>query len=400
MAYEVADLMERNEQRIADREVPQAWEPPEVFTAATLCARPDPPQEELLSPVRGSKWGPLLVKGSRLVIGGYTGEGKTTLAIEIVKAVSSASQFLEWKGAGERCLVIDLEQGERSAKRKLRQSGLGDSQRVDYVLIPDGMDLGDYEHAQWIEGVIEEGEYGLVVVDPLYKMHRGDAKEERTMTDLMRRVDGLRARHNFALVIPMHLRKRSNDPKAPTDIGIGEIQGSGSLTWGAEVVVALRRQKSVDPVTGDHRNSFYWLKDRDGELPPTHTEWILTWTKSGGFKRVADARDTTVEAQLRNYLIGRPNTWIPKRELEAELFASKGPKRGEKGVSARTVEKAITKLRDDALADGLGDPIRERTEKRGKEYLVINANVFAPGQPAVPTEDEPTPEIASFEEGF
>ena len=52
----------------------------DVLTARGVCELPDPPKsDELL--------GPLVVRGSRLVLGGNTGEGKTTMALAIVRAV-------------------------------------------------------------------------------------------------------------------------------------------------------------------------------------------------------------------------------------------------------------------------------------------------------------------------
>ena len=46
--------------------------------------------------------GPLLVRGQRLVLGAHTGEGKTTLALQIVRASSTSGELLDWQGAGGR----------------------------------------------------------------------------------------------------------------------------------------------------------------------------------------------------------------------------------------------------------------------------------------------------------
>lgn len=93
----------------------------EVLTARELCALPDPPEsDELL--------GPLLMRAQRTIIGGHTGEGKTTLALACVRAVAGGEQFLDWQGTGAKVLVIDAEQGLRSVKRRLREAGLKDSE--------------------------------------------------------------------------------------------------------------------------------------------------------------------------------------------------------------------------------------------------------------------------------
>ena len=58
----------------------------EVTTARALCALPDPAaSDELL--------GPLVMRGNRLVLGGHTGEGKTTMALAIARAIALGKEF-------------------------------------------------------------------------------------------------------------------------------------------------------------------------------------------------------------------------------------------------------------------------------------------------------------------
>ena len=60
-----------------------------VMSARELCALPDPPAtDELL--------GPLVAGGTRLVLGGGTGEGKTSLVIQMRAAIADGQEFLEW----------------------------------------------------------------------------------------------------------------------------------------------------------------------------------------------------------------------------------------------------------------------------------------------------------------
>ena len=60
-----------------------------------LCALPDPPDsDELL--------GPLVARGSRLVLGGHTGEGKTTLALQLVRAIVLGEELARLAGRRRR----------------------------------------------------------------------------------------------------------------------------------------------------------------------------------------------------------------------------------------------------------------------------------------------------------
>src|SRR4051812_33716504 len=65
----------------------------DVMAAPELCALPDPSAaDELL--------GPLLMRGNRLVLGGGTGEGKSTMTLQLVRAVVTGGEFLDWQGSG------------------------------------------------------------------------------------------------------------------------------------------------------------------------------------------------------------------------------------------------------------------------------------------------------------
>jgi len=152
----------------------------EVRSARELCALPEPPQDEQLL-------GPLLLRGQRLVLGAHTGEGKTSMALQIVCALVTGGEFLDWQGSGGRVLVLDAEQGLRTVKRRLREVGLHECDDIDYERVPDGLALdSDERHVAEVEQALERGNYTLVVADPLYRLHTGDSNDEREAVDLMR----------------------------------------------------------------------------------------------------------------------------------------------------------------------------------------------------------------------
>ena len=224
----------------------------DVLTARALCELPDPPAtDELL--------GTLVVRGQRVVLGGHTGEGKTTMSLQIIRAILAGDDFLEWKGRGDcKALFIDAEQGLRSIKRRLREAGLHDHDQLDYVRVPDGLKLDTNQaHIDAVAGLLERGDYALVVLDPLYKLHGGDSNEERSAVDLMRTLDGWREQHHFSLLLPAHCRKPQLGSTALT---IHDLFGSTAYLRGAEVVLAIQRRS-------DGAAKLHYLKDRDGDLP-------------------------------------------------------------------------------------------------------------------------------------
>lgn len=255
----------------------------EVLTARALCAMPDPPRsDELL--------GPLVMRGCRTIIGGHTGEGKSTYTAALVAAIVKGEPFLEWQGAGGCALVLDLEQGLRTVKRVLREAGLADSDDVDYARIPDGLALDKNVHdiAAVLE-VLERKPYDVVVLDPHYKAHRGESNEERPMVDFMRQLDAWRTQFGFALVLPCHYRKPSREIKGtPT---IHDLFGSSAIVRGAEVVIGLERKS-------DGYSRLHFFKDREGELPVGEA-WGLLFDREQGFRRdPKDGEERDLAAEL------------------------------------------------------------------------------------------------------
>jgi hypothetical protein len=286
-----------------------------ILTARALCALPDPPgADELL--------GPLVVRGQRLILGGHTGEGKTTAMLQIVRAVVLGEAFLEWQGGGGRALVIDAEQGLKTIKRRLREAGLDDSDQVDYVRVPDGLELdSDERHVAEVERLLAVGGYSLVAADPLYKLHAGDSNAEREAVDLMRRFDAWREQFCFALLLPVHCRK----PVPGLKFSIHDLFGSSAYVRGAEVVLGLQRVR-------DGYSRLHYLKDRDGDLP-IGTTWGLLFDREQGFRRDPDdgKHEPTTSEQVRELLEATP--WMTK----AALVAATGRKE-------RTVQIALHDL--------------------------------------------------------
>lgn len=104
--------------------------------------------------------------------------------------------------------MLDLEQGEKSLKKQLREAGLGEEDGLDVVPVPDGLALDRNVHdAAAVEELLEAGEYGVFLLDPWYKAFGGDSNDEREVVDAMRLLDSWRASYGFNLALPVHTRK-------------------------------------------------------------------------------------------------------------------------------------------------------------------------------------------------
>ncbi len=299
------------------RPLPQQFE---VMTAREICELPDPlGEDELL--------GPLLVRRQRVLLGAHTGDGKTTMAMQFLKAATEKAQFLDWNGIGGKALVIDAEQGQRTVKRRLREAGLNESDAVDYLRVPDGLvlDKSDEQRAA-IADLLARGAYDIVLAGPLYKLHGGDANAEREAVDLMKVFDRWREDYGFALVLEVHCRK----PPVGVKFTMHEFFGSTAYLRGAEVVLGIQK---IRPGF----SKLHFFKDRDGDLPSGEA-WGLLFDRETGFRR--DPHD------------GEPKQKAPDK-VQAALKLQPGLTCEQlmeiTGLAERTVRDALKKL--DARSD-------------------------------------------------
>lgn len=188
--------------------------------------------------------------------------------------------------------------------------------------MPDGLSLDSSEEdAAAVEALLAEGDYALVLADPLYKLHSGDSNDERQAVELMKRFDSWRERYGFALLLPVHLRK----PPLGAKFSIHEFFGSSAYQRGAEVVVGLQRVR-------DGYSRLHFFKDRDGDLP-IGAAWGLLFDREQGFRR--DPEDEKPK-RTAGELIAELLEAQPEMTLEQLVEAS--------GYTDRTVREALKKL--------------------------------------------------------
>lgn len=249
--------------------------PPEprivVYTAVQLHAIPDPPDSDILL-------GPYVARSGRTLVVGATGHGKTTLSFQMVAAIVQGNNFLGHTGIGNAtALIVDLEQGLRSIKRGIREASLHDEPNVHIAPVPDGLALdSDAQDLGELHELIANLQPDVLLLDPYYKAHRAeDPNAERPIVDLMRILDGLRAKFGFALILPAHPRKNAVGDGI-RKLTIDDISGSGAISRGAEIGIGIERLAH-----GYAR--LRYLKDREGELPIGDAAPLI-YNKSTGFQ--------------------------------------------------------------------------------------------------------------------
>ena len=247
--------------------------------------------------------GPLVRRGMTTVIGGYGGAGKSTMALEMVKAIVTGDEFLGWDGTGRNgtAFIIDLEQGLSVAQRRVYEAFVGrptNGVPLRELMANVKMSDNEWEHvlyADWQEGVdlsspgvgidvvreyLEIARPDVVMIDPVYKLFMGsDLNEQVAISSFVREIQRLRTEYGFALILPMHPRKPG---VAPQGLTMHDLYGSAVWSWWAEQIIMLRRPaNSLQSILG-------FEKDRIGDGPPIGSRWNLDFTPGKGFRRAAE----------------------------------------------------------------------------------------------------------------
>jgi hypothetical protein len=237
-------------------------------------------------------------RGQTTMVGGYGGAGKSTMSIEMVRAIVTGEEFLGVEGEGATALIVDLEQGMSVAQRRVYESftghSVGDNDLAD--LIAD-MDFGDHwgrvRYADWQEGAdlshdgpdlevleaeIAEHRPDVVLIDPIYKLFLGqNLNEQEVVSGFVKWVGTLRTKYNFALILPAHPRKPG---QLGGSLSMHDLYGSAIWSWWAENVVMIQRGEG-------NTTSLRWEKDRMGQAP-VGDKWTLTFEAGRGYRRSID----------------------------------------------------------------------------------------------------------------
>lgn len=202
----------------------------------------------------------LLERGERIIITGTEGTGKSVLTTQL--SACMAGSVHPFSGAvlgrgdrGIKVLVVDCEnsavQSRRRFKRVLNQvdrlrvdSGFAPvewKQQMSIDIRPEGIDLLKLADVAWLEHAITATAPDLLVLGPLYKTFNADPSDETAARAVVGVLDGLRARHGFALLTEAHAGKGEDG------YGNRRMAPIGSSLWmrWPEYGFGLRRAKAA-----------------------------------------------------------------------------------------------------------------------------------------------------------
>ncbi len=270
---EVDEIMRRAEALIADvTGTPSARAEP--FTATSLdelLAESDDETESEVFVTDGGD-GAVVSRRSKVAVAAGTGVGKTNMALGWGRSFGEASPFLGLPiPEPRRVLYIPLEGSARNGRRRLHKlwSGSDSSARERFAVARiDRLDLMDAGQIARLDTLIFEHEPDVLIIDPLRHAHGLDENSNTEMALLTAVLDGIISRHNLALILPHHDRKRA--PFVKRDTGTDRVRGASAFTGWLTSCLTLDRDPS-----GPDRFLAEWVKTRDAEeqMPPLNLDF-------------------------------------------------------------------------------------------------------------------------------
>jgi hypothetical protein len=213
---------------------------PETIDAAGLILDALPPDPPFI--VEG-----IFHQGSKLVLAGSSKAGKTWSLIDLALSVASGRDW--WGFKTNQCTVlyvnfeIQLEFFHRRVALVKKTRGIELAPSALQIMHLRGKRLTAEIFGQAIKERFEQAGFGLVILDPLYKLMVG--KEENstaTLSSVADVIDGIASTCNAAVAYGAHFSKGNQAGKDAQD----RINGSGVAARDADSILTLTKHEEDD----------------------------------------------------------------------------------------------------------------------------------------------------------
>jgi biotin operon repressor len=225
--------------------------------------------------------GPLMRKGVRVLLGGASGEGKSTMAGYMTYSALACQDFCGFNGgpADLRATLLDIEMSPAQVTALVKRCRLDSmGSRFQVVNDPGGLALVPADtplakkQREWLEQIMEKTD--ILTLDPYYKTFRETGTPfDRVLTEeVLHILDELAKEYEVCLLIPSHARKLDSKYMMRAD----DIYGPSILQRNASVILGVQ-------IVAYGKSRLFFFKDRFGDLP-VRDHWILDFHKSTGYR--------------------------------------------------------------------------------------------------------------------
>lgn len=236
----------------------------------------------------------LLEHMERIIITGSEGHGKSVMLRQLAGCMAGSVHPFSGAvlGSGDRGIRVTVVDAENSAVQSRRgykrivgmvdtlrnragMSGADWKTQMAIDIRPEGIDLLKSKDVAWLEHIISVSSPDLLVLGPLYKLFVADPSDEPAVREVTAILDGLRARHGFALLMEAH------SGKGTTQVGDRRMEPIGSSLWQRwpENGFGIRRAKEATGRRPEIVDTVEWRGSREERQWPEQLRHgrILPW---------------------------------------------------------------------------------------------------------------------------
>jgi predicted ATP-dependent serine protease len=275
------------------------------------------PLSQLVSEAKPIEWivENLIPRHGLVILAGKAGVGKSMVTLHLSHAVVNGEPLFGAFPIQNRggVLIIDNENYPGLYLQRVRALGLNPLEGIDTLNLTD-FSIDSTSSIKWLEKVIAEKKYALVVLDSWTNLIRNtDENKAPEVGKVLSRLRKIAYEHGCCFVLIHHLRKNMPYAVDPKD----ELRGSSTLMNEADLVIAMRESGK------DGLRVLWTIKQRYGKEVAVGLRFVENDGRlvlQGREITLAEA-ESKVEKAIRDieeYLADKPNA-VSRQELIKNL---------------------------------------------------------------------------------
>jgi len=213
------------------------------------------PKSISLSELEQTEWpedifieGGFLSRGDRLLIGGESKAGKSTFLAGFNRELITGGNILGFKVTRPlKVLYIQAELRERRLKERFIPAfkNVSEEHKANFRIWTTHNSILINRDMDKIHAEIDAQKSDLVEFDPFINFHDKEENSSTEMAGIFRSIDLIKEKHDVAVAIAQHFRKKSQDVKKKTSL-LEMIRGSSSMRGWCDSIIAMEGRTETE----------------------------------------------------------------------------------------------------------------------------------------------------------